>query len=167
MNPIWLFIFEEWCKNVPSKRNKHKNYFLLFFCWRLVGHWQKEQHPDPDPQITSTEPRLRIRAEMSRIPNTARNCVVIGGSASHEAYRDPTFYIDADPDTDMLLTKVMSFRIRNPDLYTGRGVPYRKPYICMAYTFLKLRRTFFWDCIHHLQIQDTPFCATDVFTEPQ
>jgi hypothetical protein len=24
--------------NVPSKRNKHENFKLIIFCWRLEGH---------------------------------------------------------------------------------------------------------------------------------
>ncbi len=55
--------------SVPSKRNKHKKYF----CWRLEGHWRKEQDPEPEPGplVKDTDPRIRIRIKMSHIRNTA------------------------------------------------------------------------------------------------
>ncbi len=54
--------------NVPLKSNKQKN--LLFFCWRLEGHWRKEQDPDPDPLVRGMDLRIRIRTKRSRILNT-------------------------------------------------------------------------------------------------
>jgi hypothetical protein len=101
----------------------------IIFCYCFVGVLKVTG------EKSSIRIRIRIRKSQIRIRGAgsvskchgsrtmleSRNCVVIGGSASHEADRDPTFYIDADPDTDMLLTKVMSFRIRNPYLYTRRG----------------------------------------------
>jgi hypothetical protein len=45
------------------------------FCWRPEGHRIKEQVPeqDPDPLGRSMDPRIRIRTNMSRIRDTARN----------------------------------------------------------------------------------------------
>jgi hypothetical protein len=56
--------------NVPSKRNKHKNFKKIIFWWHLQGHWRKEQDPEPDPLVKDTDPRIRIRIQMSRIRNT-------------------------------------------------------------------------------------------------
>jgi hypothetical protein len=53
----------------PSKRKKHKNYFLE----RFEGHWRKEPDPDPKPDmlVKGTDPSIRIlvrsRTKMSRI----------------------------------------------------------------------------------------------------
>ena len=44
------------------------------FCWHLEDHWRKEQDPEPDPLVKSTDPRIRIRTKMSRIRNTDFNC---------------------------------------------------------------------------------------------
>ncbi len=62
--------------NVPSKRNKRKKLDKKkYFCWRLVeGHWLKEQ--DPDPLVTSTDPKIRIRTNLWRIPNTERIVII-------------------------------------------------------------------------------------------
>ncbi len=60
--------------NGPSKCHKHKNFEKkkLNFCWHLVSHWRKKQDMDPvpDPSVSGTDPRIRIRTKMSRIHNT-------------------------------------------------------------------------------------------------
>jgi hypothetical protein len=55
--------------NVRSKRNKNKRTKIIF-CWRLEGHFRKEQDPEPDPESdpprdpfvkeTGTDPKIRI-----------------------------------------------------------------------------------------------------------
>jgi hypothetical protein len=62
--------------NVPTERNKqNKLEKKISFCWQLGSHWRKKQDldPDPDPLIKCTDPRIRIRAEMSRIWNTDKH----------------------------------------------------------------------------------------------
>ncbi len=41
---------------------------LYKFC--LEGHLRKEQHPEPDPFVKGTNPRIRIHTVMSWIRNT-------------------------------------------------------------------------------------------------
>ncbi len=57
---LWLvdeFLSLKTDENVPSIRNKKK----LIFCWHLESHWRKEQDPNPDPYVSVTDPRIRIR----------------------------------------------------------------------------------------------------------
>jgi hypothetical protein len=58
---LWLSSLKN-DENVPSK---------IIFYWHLEGHWRKES--DPDPKVSGPNPRIRIRAKMSRIHNTALN----------------------------------------------------------------------------------------------
>jgi hypothetical protein len=53
-----------------QKGKSIKTFYTIIFCWRLEGHRQKEQDPDPDPIVKGTDPRIRIRTKMSRIRNT-------------------------------------------------------------------------------------------------
>ncbi len=48
--------------SVPSRRNKHKNYF----CWRLEDHWRKEQGPEPDPLVNGTDPKIHILIQIRK-----------------------------------------------------------------------------------------------------
>ncbi len=61
------------CKFFPISFRSYK--YSSASCWRLEGNWREEQ--DPDPLVTSTDPRIRIRSrvstKMSRIPTTASN----------------------------------------------------------------------------------------------
>ncbi len=76
--------------------NKQKT-GINFLGWRLEGHWQNEQNPDP--LVRGTDPRIRIHTKMSRIRNTA------------------FLYLDCrsagDPDSHVLGLPV---RIRYPDV---------------------------------------------------
>jgi hypothetical protein len=77
---LWLlydFLFLKKDVNVPSQRNKHKNSERKkIFYWHLDVHWRKGQdpepdrHPDPEPLIKDTDPRIRIRTKVSRFRNT-------------------------------------------------------------------------------------------------
>ncbi len=42
-----------------------------FFCILKVKEWDLELDPDPDPLVRDMNPGIRIRTNMSRIPNTA------------------------------------------------------------------------------------------------
>ncbi len=60
---LWLlydFLSQKNYINVPSRSKKPKKYTKLFFCWRLEGHWQKEQDPEPDPLLRGMDPRIWI-----------------------------------------------------------------------------------------------------------
>ncbi len=66
---LWrlMLMYLQYIQQVASKPNKKK----LIFNWQLGSHWQKEDDPDPDPEIKCADPRIRIRTKMSRIQNTA------------------------------------------------------------------------------------------------
>ncbi len=50
-------------------RNKQKNFAKKnIFCWYLEGHWWRKER-DPDPQVSGTDPRIRIRTKTSWIHN--------------------------------------------------------------------------------------------------
>ncbi len=45
-------------QKVPNKQKS-----TVVFCWRLEGHWRKQQDPDldpnPDPLVKGMDPRIR------------------------------------------------------------------------------------------------------------
>jgi hypothetical protein len=43
----------------------------IVFCILKVSEDSTDPHPDPDPLVRGTDPRIRIRANMSLIWNTA------------------------------------------------------------------------------------------------
>ncbi len=49
--PLWLFIFKEWCK---CKCFKSASWSVIRMFWGLSD-------PHPDPLVTGTDPRIRIR----------------------------------------------------------------------------------------------------------
>ncbi len=63
---LWLFIFEEWfkCTSVPNDRI-HIRIWIRRICMFLGL-----PDPHPDQLVRGTDPRIRIRTKMSRIPNT-------------------------------------------------------------------------------------------------
>ncbi len=74
---LWLLYDFLFLKNDVKtfKKNKQKIWKVKnYFCWRLEGHWQNEQDPEPDPSVKGTDPRIRIRIQihtkMSWIQNT-------------------------------------------------------------------------------------------------
>ncbi len=54
---LWLFMTLSVKNgvNVPLKSNRQKQ------IWHLEGHWRKEQDPEPDPLVRSTDPRIRSK----------------------------------------------------------------------------------------------------------
>jgi hypothetical protein len=60
----------EWkVETVPSKSNKQKSWKKhLFFVGILSASAGERQDPEPDPQVSGTDPRIRIRTKMSRLP---------------------------------------------------------------------------------------------------
>jgi hypothetical protein len=51
-------------QKVITKKTKKK----IIFCWRLEGHWRKQQNPDPDPDrdplVRDMDPWIRIRTKI-------------------------------------------------------------------------------------------------------
>ncbi len=71
---MWIRNTGFWASRILTSK-KMKPCFLLFcslfifdvngpliriFCWRLEGHWRKEQDPEPDPLVKGTDPRIQI-----------------------------------------------------------------------------------------------------------
>jgi hypothetical protein len=82
---IFFMIFNLWKMMWCSlKSNEQKNFLKKLGC-HLEVHWRKWQDPAPDPEsepdqnpdplVRGTDPRIWIRAKMSRIRNTAYNVI--------------------------------------------------------------------------------------------
>jgi hypothetical protein len=58
------------CLRVSYKKNYEKKIFFL----HPYSHSRNESDPEwnPDPLVRDTDPQIRIRTKMSRIPNTGR-----------------------------------------------------------------------------------------------
>jgi hypothetical protein len=56
-------LMEMHLEKVLSKKTEEKKHFS----WYLESHWREEQ--DPDPEVSGTNPGIRIRIKMSRIHN--------------------------------------------------------------------------------------------------
>ncbi len=115
---LWIFIFEEWCKDLPKKK-----YFLLV-SWRSLtkragsgSFSQRHGSADPDPYQNVTDPDPAF---------------------DFDADPDHAFYFDADPESGFDFPKwcgSMRIRIRSTEIGVGT---YR--YLIFYYTDGKFSR---------------------------
>jgi hypothetical protein len=57
---------------VPASKLKEKKCEKIFFWHSLKKGVESELDLNPDPLVIGTDPRIRIRNKMLRIPNTGR-----------------------------------------------------------------------------------------------